>query len=58
MFQVSEIRGQSGEENKLFLQFWLSLPNNISPNKYFSGRNLNKIGKKQKDWDAKNVQFG
>ena len=41
--KVAEIRDQSREENKLLLQFWLSLPNNTSPNKYFSGHNLKQI---------------
>ena len=48
-------RDYSREEIKLFPQFWLSLPNNVGPDKYLSGHNLKNMGKKQKFDYAKHV---
>ena len=39
-------RDECGVESKLLPQLQLSLPNNMDPNKYFSGYNLKNAGRK------------
>ena len=41
-------RNKSGEENKLLPKLWVSLSNNMDPDKYFSAYNLKNAGRKQK----------
>ena len=38
-------KDQSGEENKLLPQLYLSLLNNMDPERYFSGYNLKNTGR-------------
>ena len=44
MLEITEIKVEKKKE--LLPQNWLSLPNNMGPNKYFSGHNLKNIGSK------------
>ena len=48
MFQILEIANPKMGENKLLPQHCLSLPDNMDPDRYFSGYNLKNAGSKQK----------
>ena len=51
---VSNLRNRKdGEENKSLPQLWLSLPDNMDPDRYFSGYDLKNAGRKQKFGYAK-----
>ena len=47
-----------GKKTNYCLSFSFVFPNNMDPNRYFSGYNLKNAGRKQKFGYAKNVQFG